>query len=252
LEISVRILISALGVLAIAACEPTFVVPNANGSVALPTNVAPAGNRSVAQGEDLMRQVAQRVEPIAENTCRIETGQSGDYCDFRFQIAAGDQPNAFQTFQDGHPIIVFNEAMLRTVRNANEVAFIMSHEAGHHIAGHLQRKQQQAGLAGLAGALVLGSLGGNAQAGADIGQQIGGRAYSQSFELEADVLGTYIAELAGYDPVDGAASFARFAGSSSALASHPPGAQRYGTVVATAQRIEAQRAQGLTPTIPRN
>lgn len=252
MERPVRILISALAMLALTACEPTFQVPDAAGAVAPPATAAPAANRSLSQGEDLMRQVAQRIEPIAESTCRAETGRSGNFCDFQFQIAPGDQPNAFQTFQNGHPLIVFNEAMLRTVRNANEVAFIMSHEAGHHIAGHLQRRQQQVGLGGLAGALILGGLGGDAQAGADLGQQIGGRAYSQSFELEADVLGTYIAELAGYDPVDGAASFARFAGSSSILATHPPGAQRYGTVIATAQQIEAQRAQGLTPTIPRN
>lgn len=252
MERPVRILISALAVLAVTACEPTFDVPQAQGNVALPITAAPAGNRSLAQGENLMREVAQRIEPIAESTCRQETGQSGDYCDFRFQIAQGDQPNAFQTFADGHPVIVFNEAMLRTVRNANEVAFIMSHEAGHHIAGHLQRKQQQAGLGTLVGALGAGLLGADAQVGADLGAQLGGRAYSQSFELEADVLGTYIAELAGYDPVDGAASFARFAGSSSVLSTHPPGTQRYGTVVAVAQRIEAQRAQGITPTIPRN
>ena len=247
-----RILIPIIAVAALAACEPTFDVPEASGDVPLPSSGAIQANRSVAQGEALMREVAQRIEPVAENICRQETGRSGDFCDFRFQIAKGDQPNAFQTFADGHPIIVFNEAMLRTVRNDDEVAFIMAHEAGHHIAGHLQRRQQQVGLGGIAGALIVGTLGGDAQAGANLGQQVGARAYSQSFELEADVLGTYIADFAGYDPVEGAASFARFAGSSSLLATHPPGSQRYATVVATAQRIAAQRAQGITPTIPRN
>lgn len=247
-----RITLAAAAILALAACETTFDVPEASSGVVVPTTGSIAANRSVAQGEALLRQVAQRVEPIAENYCQQETGRAGDFCDFRFQITEGDQPNAFQTFRDGHPLIVFNEAMLRTVRNANEVAFILSHEAGHHIAGHLQRRQQQVGLGGLIGALGAGLLGADAQVGADLGSQIGGRAYSQSFELEADVLGTYIAEAAGYDPVDGAASFARFAGSNSLLSTHPPGAQRYATVVATAERIAAQRAQGLVPVIPRN
>ncbi|SOH92867.1 Peptidase family M48 [Monaibacterium marinum] len=247
-----RILISALAVLAITACEPTYVVPSSASGASLPATAAPAANRTVAQGTALLFQVAQRVEPIAESACQQETGRGGDFCDFHIQVEAGDQPNAYQSYANGRPILTFNHAMLRTIRNENEVAFILSHEAGHHIAGHLQRKQQQTGLGALAGALIVAGLGGDPQAGSDLGGAFGGRAYSQNFELEADVLGTYIAERAGYDPVDGAASFARFAGSSSLLATHPPGTQRYSTVVATARLIAAQRAQGITPTIPRN
>ncbi|WP_316015903.1 M48 family metalloprotease [Roseobacter sp. HKCCA0434] len=249
-----RTALTALAFLALAACEPTFDVPEADASGPVPQTGAVAANRSAAEGERLMRRIAQRIEPVAENTCRAETGRSGQYCDFRFTIDdSNDPPNAFQTIRDGHPLIVFNTAMLRTVRNDNEVAFIMAHEAGHHIAGHLAQRNQQVGLGGLAGALIVGGLlGGDPQTGANIGSQVGARAYSQTFELEADVLGTYIADLAGYDPVDGAASFARFSGSNSLLSSHPPGAQRYNTVVAVAERIEQQRAAGQTPTIPRN
>ncbi|QPH55479.1 M48 family metalloprotease [Pontivivens ytuae] len=248
-----RVLISAMALTVLAACETTYALPEVGGSANIPNRGAVAANRSVSSGESLMRQVAQRVEPIAESTCRQETGQSGQYCDFRILVEdTGDQPNAFQTFRDGRPLIIFNTAMLRTVRNDNEVAFIMSHEAGHHIAGHLQRRQQQVGLGGLLGAITIGALGGDPQQGADLGASVGSRAYSQAFELEADLLGTYIADRAGYDPVDGAASFARFGGSNSILSTHPPGPQRYNTVVAAARQIEQQRARGITPTIPRN
>ncbi|RED11960.1 M48 family metalloprotease [Pontivivens insulae] len=247
-----RLALTLTAAIALAGCATTFEVPDAPVAN-LPDSAAPAANRSVSAGEQMMQRVATRIEPIAEDVCRQETGQTRG-CDFVLQIdRSGGAPNAFQTIgSDGRPLIVFNEAMLRTIRNDNEIAFIMGHEAGHQIAGHLARRQSQVGLGGLAGAILGGVIGLDQQQSAEIGAQIGGRAYSQSFELEADVLGTYIAERAGYDPVDGAASFSRFRGSNSVLSTHPPGQQRYSTVVATAQRIAAQRAQGLTPTIPRN
>jgi len=85
-----------------------------------------------------------------------------------------------------------------------------------------------------------------------IGSAFAARAYSKEYELEADVLGAYIAEAAGYDPVRGARSFARFGGgSNSFLSTHPPSGNRIATVNKAAADIKRQRAQGKTPRPPR-
>ena len=60
--------------------------------------------------------------------------------------------NAFQTVTSDGPLIVITGPLLQGTRNDDEVAFVMSHEAGHHIASHLEKRAGQQ----LAGALILG------------------------------------------------------------------------------------------------
>ncbi len=154
-------------------------------------------------------------------------------CDFQLVIddRPGQPPNAFQTEDKaGRPLIGFTPALIVSAQNEDELAFILSHEAAHHIAGHLARTQDNARL----GAAVLGGLigaaGGDAQsvrAAQDLGAAVGGRAYSKDFELEADAMGARIAIAAGYDPVRGAEFFRRVPDPGDAfLGTHPPNARR--------------------------
>ena len=132
--------------------------------------------------------------------------------------------------------------MLTTVKNDDEIAFILSHEAGHQIARHLMRRASNQAL----GAWV--ALGAASAAGitdrealqtiGKLGGAFGALSYSKEHELEADRLGTIIAHQAGYDPVLGAKSFARFPGSSSFLSTHPPSNARYQTVLRTAAQLK--------------
>ncbi|MDO7617936.1 MAG: M48 family metalloprotease, partial [Planktomarina temperata] len=123
----------------------------------------------------------------------------------------------------------------------DELAFIMSHEAAHHILGHIARQNQNA----RAGAQLLGGLayiisGGSEdsiRAGVQLGAEIGARTYSKDFELEADALGTRIAARAGYDPLRGAEFFFRIPDPGNQfLGSHPANAAR----LATVQRVAMQ------------
>jgi predicted Zn-dependent protease len=171
-------------------------------------------------------------------------------------------PNAFQTrSEDGRPIVVVGSTLLAEMLTDDEIAFVLSHEASHHIAGHIPRQQQQQVL----GALILGGLvaaTGDPVTGApaseaairramDIGAYVGARTYSQSYELEADTLGAFIAARSGYDPERGARIFLRPAlanpGGPPLLASHPGSAQRQATVARTAAEIRRQQAIGATP-----
>ncbi|MEO0370611.1 MAG: M48 family metallopeptidase [Pseudomonadota bacterium] len=213
------------------------------------TTQAPQGSSTppqtpVPDRADMARfqQVVARAEPVAERICRSRLPNGN--CDFLIQIddRPGQPPNAFQTLtRDGRPILAFNNALLATVRNADELAFVFSHEAAHHIAGHIPKTQQTAATGAiLAGGLaaILGAGTGTVQSAADLGAGVGSRTYSKDFELEADALGTVIAKRAGYDPVRGAEFFNQIPDPGDVfLGTHPPNAQRIETVRRTAASL---------------
>lgn len=183
------------------------------------------------------------VGPVAEATCRAQAPDLN--CNFLIVIddTEGAPPNAFQTKDDtGRPIIAFTIPLIAVARNIDELAFIMAHEAAHHIRGHIERQNQSA----LAGARLLGGIasvvsGGSEDAirsGAQLGARIGARTYSKDFELEADALGALMAARAGYDPVKGAAFFLRIPDPGNKfLGTHPANADRLATVQAVASRL---------------
>jgi hypothetical protein len=189
-------------------------------------------------------EVLDTMEPLVTAECLARA--PGRRCDFLFVVDSrpGLPPNAFQTLdRDGRPVVGFTLSLLADARNADELAFILGHEAGHHIAGHIPRRAEQA----RSGALIAGALAaltgaddGTVQAIASIGGEVAARRFAPDFELEADRLGTVLAWQAGYDPERGAAFFSRIPDPGNAfLATHPPNAQRVETVRATLARLRA-------------
>lgn len=215
-------------------------------------------SRSSQQLVENYQRIGRQIEAVAEPLCRQKNPtRPAKYCDFQVRIDTSrtNAPNAFQTIgKDGRPIIAFNIPMLATVKNNHEIAFILGHEAGHQISSHIVQASTNANI----GALVLGGIFALSGASAssvveaqNLGGTIGARAYSQTHELEADVVGTYVAHLAGYDPVIGARSFSRIgAGGGGFLSTHPPTNQRMQTVQRTIQQIAAKRAAGLPIRLP--
>lgn len=217
------------------ACAP---IPAQYGSEQIPVYEAVDSGPPMAPAvaRSTFGTVVRRVQPVAERMCRERT--QGASCDF--QISIDDKPgqpaNAYQSVDaQGRPVIGFTQALIADARNADELAFVLGHEAAHHIAGHLNRQQTSAmagavlgGLIGSIGGLDAGTIESLQQAGAGLGQ----RTYSKSHELEADALGTDIAIAAGYDPVRGAAFFSRLP---------DPGDRFLGTHPASGQRIEVVR-----------
>ena len=234
-------LVAALALMIfVAACDDVVVSSAPTSTGALPTQRdVPDQLRTRDQTARAFATVVARVEPVAERECRART--NGVNCDFR--ILVDDRPNqpanAFQTLDENQrPIIVFTLALLDEARNADEIAFVMGHEAAHHVRGHIARQRQNAA----AGAVIFGGLA--SITGADptaiesaqrIGAQVGARTYSKDFELEADALGTVITSRAGYNPVTGAEFFNRIPDPGDRfLGTHPPNAQRIETVRRTA------------------
>ncbi len=234
-------LIAALALLAFAsACgEPVVVSGPSSTGPAQSAQDVPDELRTSSQTGRAFASVVNRVEPIAERECRSRT--TGVNCDFRILI--DDRPNqpanAFQTLDENkRPLLIFTIALLNDARNADEIAFVMGHEAAHHIRGHIVRQQQNAA----AGAILLGGIAsviggdlGSVEAAQQLGAQVGARSYSKDFELEADQLGTVITARAGYDPVRGAGFFTRIPDPGDRfLGTHPPNAQRIQIVKRTA------------------
>lgn len=204
---------------------------------------------SAAAGESRFYRVASRIKPVARRFCeQAFAGQEPVDCNVRFEIDRQMKDrNAYFTYTaEGFqgPVIRFTVPMLQDAQNDDEVAFIMGHEYGHLIGQHVIKQQQQA----MAGALLVGVLvaaydPGSVDQGMRIGATLGQRSYSQTYELESDMLGTRIAAAAGYDPVEGAKFFARAEaaqGSSGALTfwgTHPPDVKRMAMVIATMDEI---------------
>jgi predicted Zn-dependent protease len=179
-------------------------------------------------------EVVDQVEPVAEAECRrIDPRRN---CDFL--IVVDDRPevpaNAFQTLdEDGRPVIGFTIALIADARNRDELAFVMAHEAAHHIAGHIPRQQRNATLGALVFGHLAGATGGNVAAAQDLGAALAARSYSKEFELEADRRGATVAARAGFNPLRGADFFFRIP---------DPGDRFLGTHPANADRRAAVRA----------
>lgn len=226
--------------LALGGCVMPGPVP-APAPVVAPASVPP-GMPPRAAAETFLSVVA-RVEPVAESYCRSR--RVAQNCDFRIVVddRPGQPPNAFQTVdRSGRPIIGFTLALIADARNADELAFVLGHEAAHHIAGHIPKRQDQA----LSGAILAGVLAqasglspDEIRAAQNIGAEVAARSYSREFELEADALGAEIALAAGYDPVRGSGFFDRLPDPGDKfLGSHPPNAQRKAQVAATVRRLQ--------------
>lgn len=231
-----RIGVALAAVLALVGCEVTTV----GGPVVQEApRSAPQSSIPATRAMSQFRTVVERVAPVAVQTCRAQT--PNQRCDFLIVVddRPGQPPNAFQTLDEsGRPVIGFTAALIANAQNADELAFILGHEAAHHIEGHIPESQKRA-VEGAVLGTVVGAVLGLDPAGVDTAQRLGGtigaRRFSKGFELEADRLGTVIAARAGYDPVLGAQYFNRIPDPGNRfLGTHPPNADRLETVRRTA------------------
>ena len=96
---------------------------------------------------DQFARVVRRVEPAAEKFCRKHTvDRKGFDCDI--QIWVDDESsdvNAYQMYnKNDEALVVVTIPMIADARNEDELAFVLGHEMGHHLAEHLKKQEQQA------------------------------------------------------------------------------------------------------------
>lgn len=169
-------------------------------------------------------------------------------CDYRYVLDSGDAINAFT---DGS-VIHMTKGMMRFAKD-DELALVLSHELAHNVMGHVDKKTQNATVAGLGGLAldILAAAGGVSTGGAfsKSASEAGAMAYSQDFEAEADYVGLYILARAGY-PIDDAPNFWRRMAtvnpSAISLArTHPTTPFRFVQLEKTVVEIKAKEAQGI-------
>lgn len=229
--------------LLLAGCVPTPslppTVPDGPEGVARPVSAAAEAGRTAAQ---TFLSVIATVEPVAEKVCRSRSAEAS--CNFRFVIddRPNQPPNAFQTVDGfGRPIIGFTLSLIAQARNADELAFVLGHEAAHHIAGHIAKQHDRV----LGDALVAGVQAKAEGKSKEAVKAAAERAalttiltFSQEYELEADALGAEIALLAGYDPIHGSNFFDHLPEPGNGFRStHPGNAKRKALVRATVKRL---------------
>ncbi|MEJ8563192.1 M48 family metallopeptidase [Yoonia sp. GPGPB17] len=232
-------LLAIVFMLGLGACTPVAIEQSGSAPSATmqsPQDIPP--RLSQREAVNNFEFVVRRVEPVAEQICSTRSQQEN--CDFRIVVdSRPDQGvNAYQTLdRNGRPVIGFTVGLISEARNRDELAFVMAHEAAHHIRGHIAQQQQNAALGGLLIGSLAQALGAADIEGAQrIGASVGARTYSKDFELEADALGTQIAAAAGFDPLRGAEFFFRIPDPGDRfLGTHPPNADRLRTV----QRVAA-------------
>lgn len=226
--------------LALAGCVPAGVAPPPRPSAPSEADMAARARQAVRNFDE----VVTRVEPVAERVCREETPDQP--CDFAIYVDRAPESgvNAFHTIDpQGRPAIIFTLGLIAVARNTDELAFIMGHEAAHHIARHLPMGERRAMEGAETFARIAASQGASeAEIGeaAQIGAFVARRTFGQQAELEADAIGTVIAARAGYDPLRGSEFFARIPDPARAfLSTHPPNAERIRVVRETMRRLAA-------------
>lgn len=224
------------GLLALSGCAPMPAQQTTEQAAERTQSQSPYSAGSPQNAARTFVAVMRRMEPAVERECLQRRTQPIN-CDFQFVVDDRPdlEPNAFQTVDDnGRPIIGFTLSLIAATRNGDEIAFVVGHEASHHILNHLERKTGAA----TAGAVILGSIasvyGGDQSAietAQRIGASVGSRYYSKEWELQADYLGAIIAVNAGFDPVLGSQFFLRIPDPGDhILGTHPSRASRLAQV----------------------
>lgn len=168
-------------------------------------------------------------------------------CDYKVQIEPKDGVNAYAT-GDG---IVMTTGMMNFARTDQELALVFGHELAHNTRDHVTAKQANAIGGAIAGAIFTVLTGVDVT---QLGAEMGAAAYSQEFEAEADYIGVYHAERAGFDMTDAEHFWRRMATNSPgaiglAGSTHPSTANRFLAIREAVEEVRRKREAG-EPLIP--
>ena len=227
--------------------------------VAINGATLPQGTNALKTADSIVKQSGMRqLEIVYERGGRAAstTLQPVEGCDY--PVVLDSNSNDINAYADGKRIVV-SKGIMRFADNDNELALVVAHELGHSAMRHVDKIRQNAAV-GTIGGLAIDSL--LAAAGISTGGQIanmGGQAavmqYSVPFEQEADYVGMYFLERAGYS----AASVAQFwrrmgaenAQSITRRSTHPTSVERFLAIERTYAEIQAKkkRGQALVPNL---
>ena len=169
-------------------------------------------------------------------------------CGFDIAYLENSDVNAYA---DGDTIYI-TRGMIDFAESEQELAFVVGHELAHNHMKHIDAQQQNSYVAGAGGLIldVLFAAAGVNTGGAftDAAMRAGGAAYSVEFEQEADYIGMYFTERAGYDTAGVADLWRRMAiDNRDAIkhrSSHPTSPERFLAIEKAREEIEAKKLAG--------
>ena len=163
-------------------------------------------------------------------------------CDVPYQIS---QQSIVNAFADGTRIVIA-KGMMRFAQLDDELAIVVGHEIAHNTMGHISKRQGNQAV-GMIFDIIAAGFGVNT---GGVFSDIGGQAFSQGFEAEADYVGLYLTARAGYD-INQAPRFWRRMGvahpssiRTNHAASHPGTPERFVALENTVKEILDKRAKG--------
>lgn len=175
-----------------------------------------------------------------------------------FPASVEHENSAINAYADGKKIVV-TRGMIRFAENDEELALVLAHELAHNALTHVSKLRNNA-MAGSLGGLLIDSIfaaGGVSTGGgfAEVGAGIGASRNSIAFEQEADYVGMYFMERAGYSARNVAEFWRRMAAESNASVTarntHPASPERFLAIEATYKEIIKKKATGqkVAPTL---
>lgn len=112
-------------------------------------------------------------------------------CAYPVILSQSDQINGYA---DGSNIII-TAGLMRFAQQDNELALIIAHELAHNTQQHIKQRLINGALGGLADIALISSGFFSPFVGAGVGANL----FSQSYEIEADLLGLQIVHQAGFE-----------------------------------------------------
>lgn len=169
-------------------------------------------NRSDKEYRQKLANIHNRLAKNAKPLCQ-HTGYQE--CFFQTIYKPEDTVNAYAS--EGYKITVYR-GLLQYLKNDDEIAAVVAHEMGHHLANHNEEKAQNAAagaaISGVLTAVLLGAANANnlyytpyqqqqqqetLENMMTVGAHIGALSYSKEQEREADLLATYLLSRANYN-----------------------------------------------------
>lgn len=200
--------------------------------------------------QGILNKLAPKIQKAGIEVCQ---GIGRKNCTFNFKLQPTSELNAYA---DGKTIFI-TMGMMAFANTENDIAVVLSHEYAHNVLAHVASTQQNATVGGLGGTLadqLLKSQGLDTGGQlAKYGQQYAVMKYSKTFEGEADHVGLYIADRAGF-PIEGAANFWRRMSTANPGAiytgtTHPTNPERFVAMNTTVLEIEVKKDTG-QPVLP--
>lgn len=186
--------------------------------------------------------IGTKVTKAGEQMCK-EMGRSK--CSFGVKIEESADLNAYA---DGNYIVV-SSAMIDFTTDT-ELANVLSHEYAHNIMSHVATQTQNVAVGGILGTIadqLAASQGFNTGGiGGKLGANYSLLKYSVGFEQEADYVGLYVMERAGYDITQSPNFWRKMSQADSRgitmRSTHPTNPERYVALNKTIEEIKAKKA----------